>query len=545
MIAETTDTDRASAPTRLPVAPSAPAPRRRRRAAFGLGLGALAVAGAIGAVVFVDRGSDDSDATDAVAPPTTAEVQQRTITLYDETTATLEFTSSVTVSSPVEGTVTSLLAEGDTIRAGDVIATVDGEPVVALVGDVPVYRDLSTSEDDGVDVRQLELNLVSLGYDPDGEITIDETYDDATADAVGRWELELGLDDDGEVPEGRIVYVPGELLVDEVSTEIGSAVSTGGALVVGRETERIVQVPALAGDGSIVTGLAAEGTPVETGTVLFWNGVDPVVAIVGDAAAVPALGRDLSLDSSDGSDVELLESMLRDGGFDPDGAMTVDDEFDAATVAAVLRWRQALGAPYVDLTATDATVPTGSFVVVPSGLRVGEVLVDDGTPVLSDAVVLHLTTAARQVNTSAPLGDDTFAVGASMAVEYPDGSTATGTVVEVGTTATNASGTPGETPTVPIVIEVDTIPESTEGFVQIPVTLRVVTTDIPDALVVPVSALVALAEGGYAVERVTGTAADGTTATELVAVETGVFSDGFVEVTSDALESGQTVVVPS
>ena len=58
----------------------------------------------------------------------------------------------------------------------------------------------------------------------------------------------------------------------------------------------------------------------------------------------------------------------------------------------------------------------------------------------------------------------------------------------------------------------------------------------------PVNALLALLEGGYAVEVV---AADGTT--HLVGVETGMFQDGWVEieVPSGGLAEGDKVVVPS
>ena len=57
---------------------------------------------------------------------------------------------------------------------------------------------------------------------------------------------------------------------------------------------------------------------------------------------------------------------------------------------------------------------------------------------------------------------------------------------------------------------------------------------------VPVSALVALAEGGYAVEI-----ADTSSGSRLVAVETGLFVDGFVQVTGDGLSEGLDAVVPS
>ena len=130
-------------------------------------------------------------------------------------------------------------------------------------------------------------------------------------------------------------------------------------------------------------------------------------------------------------------------------------------------------------------------------------------------------------------------------MEFPDGTVSTGTVVSVGTVAVNADGVPGSTPTVPITLQVADIPSSVDDFVQIPVTLRVVSEQEIDAFVVPVSALVALAEGGYALEVVGGNSADGSQLTNLIAVEPGLFADGFVSITGDQVSDGLQVVVPS
>jgi multidrug efflux pump subunit AcrA (membrane-fusion protein) len=56
---------------------------------------------------------------------------------------------------------------------------------------------------------------------------------------------------------------------------------------------------------------------------------------------------------------------------------------------------------------------------------------------------------------------------------------------------------------------------------------------------VPVASLVALSEGGYAVEVDTG---NGTT--KLVAVDPGFYADSMVEVTSTELQPGDQVVIP-
>jgi hypothetical protein len=53
---------------------------------------------------------------------------------------------------------------------------------------------------------------------------------------------------------------------------------------------------------------------------------------------------------------------------------------------------------------------------------------------------------------------------------------------------------------------------------------------------VPVQALLALAEGGYALETEGG---------DLIGVETGAFADGFVEVAGQGLAEGLEVVVAS
>ncbi|HEX2577561.1 MAG TPA: hypothetical protein VHK88_14510, partial [Aquihabitans sp.] len=72
-----------------------------------------------------------------------------------------------------------------------------------------------------------------------------------------------------------------------------------------------------------------------------------------------------------------------------------------------------------------------------------------------------------------------------------------------------------------------------------PVTVRVTGEERRGALTVPVTALLALAEGGYAVE------APGAGGPRLVPVETGMFAGPFVEVTGADVAEGMRVVVPT
>jgi hypothetical protein len=71
------------------------------------------------------------------------------------------------------------LASGDQINAGTVIAEVNGQPVFAIPGAFPFYRDLSPGES-GPDVRQLQEGLKSAGY----RVTPDGSFGAATEAAL-------------------------------------------------------------------------------------------------------------------------------------------------------------------------------------------------------------------------------------------------------------------------------------------------------------------------------------------------------------------------
>ena len=165
---------------------------------------------------------------------------------------------------------------------------------------------------------------------PTATIAIDEEYDDATdrrRHAVGGQPRPRRR---RRGAESEIVYIPGRLLVDTVSAAVGGCAKTGSTLLIGRQAERKFLVAATVGGGERTIDSPPPAPRSSTGTVLFWENCVPVVAIEGDAAA-PGPRRDLSDGVDDGADVKMLEQMLKAGGFDPSGTMTVDDHFDDAT----------------------------------------------------------------------------------------------------------------------------------------------------------------------------------------------------------------------
>ena len=152
------------------------------------------------------------------------------------------------------------------------------------------------------------------------------------------------------------------------------------------------------------------------------------------------------------------------------------------------------------------------------------------------ALVLEIPTRSIVVPVGLDARDD-WTVGQSVTVTLPDDTQAAGTVVAIGAVA--QGGGQGQAPTVDVTIELrdavaDDLPASE-------VTVTVAGEQVLDALVAPTRALVSLAEGGFAIEKVLD---DGTTG--LVGIETGAFDDGWVEIVSStaALVPGDQVVVP-
>jgi len=133
-----------------------------------------------------------------------------------------------------------------------------------------------------------------------------------------------------------------------------------------------------------------------------------------------------------------------------------------------------------------------------------------------------------------------LAVGDPVTVELPDLSEVPGTVVFVPQAPTpSVSGQA----TFHVLVEIDD-PTAAAGLAELPdetsVDVIFVSDSVTDVMAIPVTALVSLLEGGYAVEVKTGNGQP-----QLVAVEVGFFgSNNMIAVTSDSLQPGDQVMVP-
>jgi len=119
---------------------------------------------------------------------------------------------------------------------------VDGHPVPLWYGTRPAWRAFQLGMTDGPDVRQLEANLVALGFDPARAITVDRHYSWATAAAVKRWQQASGRARTGTVPLGQVMFLPGPIRVATVTATVGAPVPAGTAILTASSTRPLVTV---------------------------------------------------------------------------------------------------------------------------------------------------------------------------------------------------------------------------------------------------------------------------------------------------------------
>jgi peptidoglycan hydrolase-like protein with peptidoglycan-binding domain len=290
------------------------------------------------------------------------------------------------------------------------------------------------------------------------------------------------------------------------------------------------------GDG-IVTWLPSPGDTIARGGQLYRVDDEPVALFHGSLPlyrrlappAAPTKSPDDDDDSGEdaghddeqpkgpqrGNDVDLVAANLAALGY-YDGP-TEGAVYSGALVSGVRRWQADHdGRPTGVLGPDTVAVSRGT-------LRIASVPATLGSPVAAD--VLTVTSTRSVVTLDVPQGVE-VSRGRPVEVTLSDGTTVHTRVTAVGTPVDDQSGGPA---TVPITVRArgraDLGPAA-------PVTGELVIAARHDVLHVPVGALLALAGGGYALERPRGS---------LVPVGLGLVADGDVEVTG--IEQGATVVV--
>jgi peptidoglycan hydrolase-like protein with peptidoglycan-binding domain len=262
----------------------------------------------------------------------------------------------------------------------------------------------------------------------------------------------------------------------------------------------------------------------------------PVTLLYGALPAYRPLQAGVS-----GADVRQLKENLKALGY---RGHVVDDAFTDATTAAVRKWQTDLGA-----TVTGVIQPAQVFYAAgPVRVASHKVAVGDAATgqLLTYTGITKLVSVDLKVENAGLVRS-----GAAVTVTLPGATAVAATVADVGTVATAAGGaTEGalgggsdtgprdSQPTIPVTIRLADQGQAI-SYDGAPVTVRIIAEKRTNVLCVPVSALLALREGGFGVEVVEGVAS------RIVAVRVGLFADGRVEIIDGALTEGTAVGVPT
>jgi hypothetical protein len=141
------------------------------------------------------------------------------------------------------GTVTSVNVEpGAQVETGHTLFTVNLRPTVVAQGTTPAFRSLSPGAT-GADVAQLQVMLQSLGHLASAA---DGSYGSSTVSAVRTWQKSLGVEMDGTVQAGDIVFVPTlptRIALDPEVIATGRVVAGGETAILGLPAEPEFVVP--------------------------------------------------------------------------------------------------------------------------------------------------------------------------------------------------------------------------------------------------------------------------------------------------------------
>lgn len=205
------------------------------------------------------RPGASTEAAAPTAPPNTTSVARSTLVEQEALDGTLGYAGQVSVVNHINGTLTRLAGKGEVIERGQVLYEVDGRPVRLLHGDRPAWRTLSEGVTDGPDVRQLEENLVALGHANRRNLTVDDKFTSATTEAIKRWQKATGVDQDGAVELGEVVFLPTAVRVTDQAVTVGAPAPPGSKVLTGTTATRVVTVDLEARR----QGLVKVGDPVE------------------------------------------------------------------------------------------------------------------------------------------------------------------------------------------------------------------------------------------------------------------------------------------
>ena len=185
-------------------------------------------------------------------PISAASVVRTDLSHRQQVPGTLGYQGFYAVASQLDGGILSWLPSvGATVRRGQPLFAVSGQPAVLLYGALPAWRTFGPGMTPGPDVQQLQRNLAALGFAPG---SADGQFGWSTEVAIDRWQQARGMTVTGTIPLGTIAFLPGPLRVTALAQPLGAAVQAGASVLSGTSLTPGVQIWLPVGEASVRRG---------------------------------------------------------------------------------------------------------------------------------------------------------------------------------------------------------------------------------------------------------------------------------------------------
>ncbi|MET0496113.1 MAG: efflux RND transporter periplasmic adaptor subunit [Actinoplanes sp.] len=200
----------------------------------------------------------------------------------------------------------------------------------------------------------------------------------------------------------------------------------------------------------------------------------------------------------------------------------------ATLIKAIKAWQRHLELP------ASGELTVGSVLVLPAAVRVSALSAQVGSPATGE--LLSTTSTSKVITVQADQSEAaTVDNGDHATVALSDGTTTPARVTSVGTALQTQDGGDASDPKLTITLVLDQ-PSKLKHIDAADLQVSFAAQTHTQVLTVPISALLALQEGGYALQTPAGA---------LIAVKTGIFANGQVEVSGTGITEGLTVVTTS
>ena len=477
---------------------------------------------------------------------TTISIQKGDLAKKEEYNGTLRQTDKKILNSPTNGVVTFLPKEGSVVNFGEVLFIIDNKPVILLQGSTPFYRTLDLNSDPGVDILQVEEALVYLGY-ADSTFVPDEVFDEQTSKMLNTLYIDYGIDTKSEITPTE------QVLINQKQDEIElleNTVSDGGTTL--SEVNNKKKLLDDAKENATKENAARQAAENEIERIR--NLIDELTyeSMSEDTRAgkkaqyeedIKTQERIQSREAGKESGIDATEQLAIDNA-----QKAYDDTLESYNEgvdrdAELAKAREELNE--LQLSSISETFsPTNAF-ASKTPIITGSIINDLGSAVALNSPLYNISSVGIEVVFQVDATDqETVTLGKNVEIELPTDERVPTVITFIDQVVTQTQA--GDF--IEVVLEVLN-PEEVEAYDQAPVKVFLTTEVSENVLYVPVNALLALAEGGYALEVYEGVAEGSTfegesgVDTTYVAVEIGVFTDGFVEVIGN-IQEGQLVVVP-